>query len=321
MQVNGMQKQTDGCNTLAEAGGGRRSDALTVSVVIASCRERHLLDACLQSLLPQCHKHRAETVVARACNAGELTSLTGLYPSVRFVAAPLDSTIPHLRAAGMAAATGDVVALTEDHCVVAPDWITQLVCALRHGADVVGGAMDNAQRERMLDWAAYFAEYGFFAENGGSQPTGPLLTAANVAYRRCVVNEVVMWAGQGEWESVIHGRLLAQGRTLKFLKAAAVYQNKNYRFWDFCRDRFVHGRDYARRRLIDTGMAWRWFYLCGVIVLPVVLTIRVAQAAGCRLRWPFLYALPITFAFLLSWVVGEAVGYWCGPVRPEAENV
>jgi glycosyltransferase involved in cell wall biosynthesis len=277
--------------------------------VVASFRERRLLDECLVSLLPQCEEQGAEVVVARCCPEAEFRQLEKEYPRVLFVPAPDGSSVPYLRSLGLAAADGDIVALTEDHCVVAPDWVAQLVSAQRRGADVVGGAMDNAQRERAIDWAAYFAEYGLFAPRGGSLGGGPLLTGANVAYSRKVVRDVVTWARDGEWENVAHERLLARGSTLQFLRTAAVYQNKNYRFWDFCRDRYEHGRDYARRRLVDEGGWRRLAYAPGAAVLPFLLTLRVARAMAQHHGRAFLRALPITFAFLCAWSLGEAVGY------------
>jgi hypothetical protein len=40
-----------------------------------------------------------------------------------------------LRAEGLAAATGDIVAIIEDHRVVPPDWLDRLLSpASRHGA-------------------------------------------------------------------------------------------------------------------------------------------------------------------------------------------
>lgn len=284
-----------------------------VSVVVASFRERKLLDDCLASLLPQCASHDAEVVVARACPEDEFHSLQSDYPKVLFVPAPEGSGVPYLRSLGLAAAEGDVVALTEDHCVVASDWVAQLVRAQQTGADVVGGAMGNAQRRRSVDWAAYFAEYGFFAEGGGNTGGAPLLTGANVAYSRRVVGEVVRWASEGEWENVAHARLLAQGSTLQFLRTAAVYQNKTYRFWGFCLDRYVHGRDYARRRLVDEGGLRRLWYVPGAAVLPFLLTLRVYRAIAPAHRGAFARALPITFAFLSAWSVGEAAGYLLGP--------
>lgn len=302
------------------APGGRAirlGEGPSLSVVVASFRERPLVDACLASLLPQCRALGAETIVARACSDPvEIAEMEAAYPSVRFVRAPADATIPQLRAAGMAAAGGDIVALTEDHCVVAPDWVPQLLRAHAGDADIVGGSMDNAQRRRAVDWAAYFAEYGFFAERAEQPGQRPMLTGANVAYSRRVVDDVVAWAREGEWENVAHDRLWARGSTLQFLRTAAVYQNRSHRFLDFCRDRFVHGLDYARRRLVGEGGLRRWLYLPGTAVLPLLLTMRVGRAIGSDQRGPFLRALPLTFAFLAAWSAGEAVGYWLGASGP-----
>jgi len=111
------------------ARGPRLGEAPTISVVVASYRDRHSLDACLDALIPQCRLGEAEVVVARAAAPGQLQELTRAYPTVRFVAAPCDATIPELRAAGMAEAEGDIVALVEDHRIVPPDWLTVLAHA------------------------------------------------------------------------------------------------------------------------------------------------------------------------------------------------
>lgn len=107
----------------------RLGETPTISVVVASCRERHLLEACLDALLPQCRLGEAEVVVARAAAASQVQELMRAYPTVRFVAAPCDATIPELRTAGLAEAEGDIVALTEDHRIVPPDWLTPLAHA------------------------------------------------------------------------------------------------------------------------------------------------------------------------------------------------
>ena len=65
--------------------------------------------------------------------------------------------------------------------------------------------MDNARRSRAVDWAAYFAEYGFFSTERPERAEGPpLLTGANVAYKRHVIADVIGWAQDGEWENVAH---------------------------------------------------------------------------------------------------------------------
>lgn len=298
----------------------RRAGLPTLSVVVASCRSRTLLDACLQSLLSQCQEHSAKVIVARAADAAEIGALQAAYPQVRFVGAPATSTIPELRAAGMQAADGDIVALMEDHCIASRDWVSQMLRAHQPGVDVVGGAMDNAQRDRAVDWAAYFAEYGFFAEGDRSTKVNPLITGANVTYSRNALNEVIKCAMQGEWENIAHARLTAKGSAMQFLRTAAVYQNQNYRFRDFCRDRFEHGLGYARRRLREEGAGRRLLYLPGSLFLPLLLLVRIALKIGREQRTPFLRALPLTFGFLIAWSVGEAVGYWRGPAATEAEH-
>jgi GT2 family glycosyltransferase len=283
--------------------------------VVASNRERALLQACLGSLLGQCQRLGAELLVARASSPPDIAALAKTFPSVRFLAAAPDATIPELRALGMARASGDVVALTEDHCIADENWVEALTHSANADADVVGGGMDNARRARVVDWAAYFAEYGFFSTDRPEKAAGtPLLTGANVAYKRHVIADVIGWAQEGEWENVAHTRLVARGSMLRFARTAAIYQNQSYSLSAFCVDRYEHGRDYARKRLVEEPGARRWFLLAVSPLLPPLLTWRVARASARNRLGTFLRALPATMLFLTAWSVGEAVGYLRGPV-------
>lgn len=285
------------------------------TIGVASFRDLELLDACLDSVLAAAEREGARVVVARACSPEELGQLSQRYPGVTFLPAAPDASVPHLRGIALGAANGDVVALTEDHCVVCTDWLTGMLEECRDGADVVGGPMDNAQRARSIDWGAYFAEYGFFAERAARDGRAPMPTQANVAYAPSVAGSAAEWASQGLWENVAHDRLVADGRRFAFRTDAPAYQNKRYRFGAFCADRFSHGKDYGRRRLVDEGAHRRWMYLLATPVLPALLTVRVAQCASPRNRGAFVRALPFTVAFLTAWAIGEAAGYLSGPSR------
>ena len=290
-----------------------------MSVVVASNRDKALLQACLGSLLGQCQRLNAELLVARAGVAADIAALAKTYPSVRFVTAPTEASIPQLRAMGMAQASGDVVALTEDHCIADGNWVEALAHSANGDADVIGGGMDNARRSRAVDWAAYFAEYGFFSTDRPEASQGtPLLTGANVAYKRHVIADVISWAQDGEWENVAHSRLVARGSMLRFARTAAIYQNQTYSVAAFCVDRYEHGRDFARKRLVEEPGARRLFLLAVSPLLPALLTWRVARAAA-RGRWgTFLRALPATVLFLTAWSIGEGVGYLRGPADGSA---
>lgn len=135
------------------ARGIRLDDKPTVSVVVASCRDPELLAACLASLEQQCSQHRAEIVVARAVECGEPERLAERYPDVRWVTADPQTDMPQLRGLGLAAAQGDIVALTEDHCVAGPNWLSQLLQGSGPASDVVRGAIDNGAGDGIVERA------------------------------------------------------------------------------------------------------------------------------------------------------------------------
>lgn len=290
----------------------------SVSVVVASHCERALLDACLASLLPQCREEGAEIVVARPEDRGDLEELRSEYPSVRLQPAPAGSEVPVLRGVGLGAAGGRTVALTEDHCVAGRGWLSALLEGRDGAAEVVGGPMDNARRDRIRDWAAFFAEYGFFATEDG--PDGPAVTGANVCYRRSILDRVTREALAGEWENVIHERLEASGCKIRFAPDAIVYHNRSWGAREFCVDRFRHGRDYARARLREMGPTRRWIHLTGTPLLPLLLALRIARGLPSRHALPFLEALPMTLLYLAAWSVGEAIGYAEGPPPEEPRD-
>ena len=130
---------------------------------MASNRSRALLDDCLAALLDQCERARAELIVARDDDEEGLEAIAQAYPTVHLVPVKRGASIPELRGAGMREATGDIVMLTEDHCVPGPRWVEELCLGVDNVAEIAGGGMDNAQRKRAIDWAAYFSEYGLFA--------------------------------------------------------------------------------------------------------------------------------------------------------------
>lgn len=290
------------------------TDARVVSVVVASSRERAILEDCISSLLPQCERQHAELIVARTSGYGDIDSLLRQYPGVRFVSCPPGASIPVARGLGLFAAHGDLVALTEDHCVASDTWLAELTRHAVPGVDVVGGGMDNARTERTIDWAAFISEYGLYASNRRPDVlSASFLTAANVAYTRAHIDAVATWARDGEWENVIHARLSERGAVMRFAPTAVMYQNLTYSFPGFVADRFKHGFDFGRKRVSGRSPAARLAFALGTPMLPLLFAWRLGKTAAPR-RWPtFLQALPLTITFLSSWAIGEACGYIVGP--------
>jgi hypothetical protein len=66
-----------------------------------------------------------------------------------------------LRQTGYAAADAPIIAVTEDHCICAPDWVAMHIEEhKRHPeAAAIFGMVDNASREHLIDWALYGVGY------------------------------------------------------------------------------------------------------------------------------------------------------------------
>ncbi len=281
-----------------------------ISVVLASCRSDDLLAASASALWPQCQSLGAELIVARAAPADSTGRAPSLPDGIRLVPCPSGSTIPEIRGAGLAAAAGEWVALTEDNCVADHHWLTELARGFDGTVVVVGGAMGNAHPARGIDGGAAYAEYGFFGPLRESVPGAmPLVTGANVAYHRRVVPQVAAWAEAGDWEDVIHGRLAGQGDAFAVIPTARVDQNLHYRLGAFCRDRYQHGRDYARVRSRTLATGRRLVLAMTTPLLAPLLAARIWRSAGRAEPAAFLRALPWTLTFLAAWASGEAAGY------------
>ena len=280
---------------------------MRVAVVIASMRPAELVAQTLAALRPQCQRLGASIVVARPAHRTQ-TLDHDLGDNVRVVAAPTDATLPVVRGTGLANADADWVALTEDNCVPDPRWLETLLAAANPGLAVVGGGMGNALDGRLIDWAAYFAEYGFYGPQRTSS-VDHLVTDANVMYARHVLGRVSAWALAGSWEDDIHLRLHQAGAQFGFAPAAIVRQNEPQRFLPFCANRFDHGRQFAAVRAANIGRAERLARAMTTPLLPVVLLARIARAAGAGSPSAFLRSMPLTLAFLASWGAGEFSGY------------
>jgi hypothetical protein len=270
----------------------------SVVVVLASFRPRAIAEGAIAALLPQCTAHGVGLVVARRPADADESWLGDRFPGVLVVSCPATADVPRIRGAGLRMATAEWVFLTEDNCLADPDWLPAMMAALNPDAGVIGGSMGNARTARIIDWGAFFAEYGFF---------GPETIPGDR------VEGIAALALAGDWEDVIHGRLSARGVALARAPRAVVRQQLHYRLGSFMRDRFEHGRDYATVRRDGWGFALRLLHGVAAPALPLLLAARIWRATGRHSSRSFWRALPATLVFLLAWGVGESFGYLRSP--------
>ncbi len=204
--------------------------------------------------------------------------------------------------------------MTETPCVPDPDWLERLLEARGPGVAVIGGAIGAAPQLRAVDRGAYFAEYGIYgATRGVSLPDGtPHIAAANLAYHRSVLAEVVAGCAAGDAELTLHGRLRLTGLNCRLVPAAVVRFDTKVSLAAGLGDRFTHGFGYALARGVGRNWTWR---IARALIAPgmaPVLAGRIARVAHPEARTAFVRSLPATLCFLLPWSCGEAAGYLCG---------
>lgn len=288
--------------------------AARVSVVVASFRERSALERTLRALIPQCQASGARVVIARRSDGSPEPWLPKESALLTIVPCPVGDCLPRIRGRGLLAAESGWVLLTEDNCAPDPGWLAAIEAALNDRDSVVAGTMAPPPSGTALDLGAHFAEYGFFGP-GRRAAAGTLATGANVAYRADLVPRVARWALEGAWEDVIHDRLLAGGARFSHAPSAVVRPHPGHKVSDFLKDRYVHGREFARVRSATLSGIERGGRCLGCAILPLILAGRIWRSSGRYQPRQFLRGLPLTLGFLAAWSAGEAVGYARGQIR------
>lgn len=115
-----------------------------ISVVIATCNRKLLLEGCLQTLDSQAYAAGMYELVV--VNDGS-TDGTGPFLDAFAIKSSFPVKVLHqpnsgvgvARNRGIAAASGDIIAFTDDDCLLPPDWIVSLVRLWREAPDNLGG--------------------------------------------------------------------------------------------------------------------------------------------------------------------------------------
>jgi hypothetical protein len=179
---------------------------------------------CLSVVIPTTHAdeslaHVLDTLTQQTLTVGgEIIVVSGVplpaelqRPGVEIVELP-KAHVFELRAAGANAARGEIIAITEDHAVVSDDWAQSTLRAhARHpGAAVIGGAVDNGSRERLMDWANFLMTFGAFLPPITAERHQRMPVIANLSLKRAALQENPIRAG--ELELTLVPKLVAEDR-------------------------------------------------------------------------------------------------------------
>ena len=286
-----------------------------ISVVIASKVGSPFIEQCLESIKDEVMDLGAEAIVVTSGAATHTPRIAAQFPWARIIQARELEHVPALRRRGVEEATGELVAIIEEHCSAADDWLHQAVAAFSKGDyGAVGGAVSDYNYGRLRDWVVYFCEYN------GSLPPAPQgetyeLNDANIAYRRSLLLSHRHLLDHGYWPMTLHPTLRDEG--IKFLSVPEMvaYHRGPFDFGYYLRQRFWFSRAFAGVRADTQSPIRRLAYLLGAPLIPVMLLGRMTRKVfekRCRMR-QFILTLPLTVPVLVVLVAGEWVGCLLGP--------
>jgi hypothetical protein len=290
--------------------------------IVAICGEAHL-ERCLDALSRQHDAPEFDVVVAAAPRLGQLERVSQRFPDAKIavdesVTSPLD-----LAARALGSARGDVILLTEDHCVPDSEWVRSLTRTIERNGSAVGGAVDPLDADDMtgFDWAFYFVDF-YKYQTPLTAGIADSLSVCNVAYRRADLESLDESWRTSFHETRIHMALAKQGPPLWMEPRARVRAGRRVNRSDAMRERYSFGRYYACRRIEPPHDHARLWLALASPLLPLLLIGRMARASARddRTARRFLRSLPDLAALVLAWSLGEVLGYLTGraPVSMEA---
>ena len=177
-----------------------------VSVIVAARDEERVLGNCLRALRHQEYAGELEVIVvddrSRDRTAPIVRELAAAWPVLRLV----QVTSPTLRcpkknalATGIECSRGELLLFTDADCEPSPDWVRSTVDAFGEGVGMVTGYAAPGNGQRWIHKVLALDNLAVAAMGAGSAGMGEPLSCSgrNLAYRRCVYDEVGGFASSG----------------------------------------------------------------------------------------------------------------------------
>ncbi len=290
------------------------ASAPALSVVVASCVGPPFITRCLESLRTQRQQGDVEFIVVDRAGGEVAAHIEREFPWVQLIRRAPGESVPALRRHGIGIARAAHVAIIEEHCVAAADWVATLLRYTREPVAAVGGVVQDADYARLMDWAVYFTEYNSYMPPAVPGETRDVC-AANCVYRREPMMKYLAEAGPGYWEAGLNQQLLASGERFLLAPDLVVYHTGPFRFGYYLHQRFLFSRAFAGVRRAHASAGFRGAYLLlAPALVPLLLARTAARVLAKRHRIDkFLRVLPHLVPITATYVLGEWVGFLAGP--------
>ena len=288
----------------------------SLAVTVASQNARASIEECLSTIVDQAQVSRAEIIVVDNSTDGTTELVQKQFPHIKLIVESPTLLIPELWGVGIQQSTADIVAITTAHFVPGKDWLAQILKAHETEAPAIGGAIENDESGRIVDWAVFFCRYSLYMLPF-PEGVAPEIAGDNASYKREYLDRYQYAWRNGFWESAVHAEMRKAGIQLLLVPSIVVRHKRSFGCWSFMTQRFQHGVQFGSERASRCSVPRRVFYIMLSPAIPLIFLVRIVRQLIRKQRhWgKFIHAFLILILFLSAWTVGELIGYLRGATR------
>ncbi|MEA2621168.1 MAG: hypothetical protein QOH61_78 [Chloroflexota bacterium] len=236
--------------------------------------------------------------------------------STRWLSFPR-SSVYELRPALLEACRAEIIAMTEDHCRVEPNWAAALLAAHADHPEAlsIGGPVDNLATDRTLDWASFFV-----VQAGVVPPVTPgarrKLAHANVSYKRAALDLAPKVAGMGVLDSFHQASLARTDGAIRMDPRPLVWHDQSLPVGPFVAQHFHAGRTFGGFVRATGGRR----PAIRLLVAPAVPWLRLGRAAALASRSRHAERLPAALPWMLALLSAQVAGQVAGILLGAGES-
>jgi hypothetical protein len=255
---------------------GRQREQAILSVVLPTRISWLAIQATIGPFIQHALTSGTELIVANGEN--EPTWPAEVRNRVRWLWKP-GADVFTLRAEGLAAATSEIVALTEDHCTPALDWCSRMVATYRAHPEctAIGGAMANGSDDTIVGRANFII---VFARYLATALTAPVPAISNMAVKRGELPETI----EAGWlETKFLPTMSRQSGAIQFSPDIVVTHTQDHGVWHTLAAHYHNGRACGGFMLQNPayGRLWPAIWFANTLRREVLrVTNRALEQAG-----------------------------------------
>ena len=287
-----------------------------LSVIIASYNSSKTVEKYLESLKNQRTDKKFEIIVIDSSTDDTAILVEKRFPAVRLHRFSERKFCGDARNWGVSVATGEIIAFIDADCVASNDWVDKILTAHQSSHLVIGGAIANGNPDSIVGWAAYFCEFSRWIPNTPSAWMADI-AGANMSYKRKVFSDLGKFIERTySSDTDFHWKLEKFGHHPQFVTSIQVFHHNIDTFLKFILHEFDHGKSFAQVRVSGKKFSKlrRLIYATFFFLIPLKLLLEIGFRNFKNRIYGiyFVKSLPLLIPGLISWSLGECVGYMRG---------